>query len=136
LARPLAGGLMMVGFAGLVVASLPGLGGSAASAPTDQRLENMASQEPGSDLVGDAAASAAPYATDAAFAGASAGGAQASGPPPAAAPIGSLAVLERREAFTEASSGPSPLVVASAGLVAIGAGLFLLTLLRTALRRS
>jgi hypothetical protein len=138
LARPLAGGLMMVGFAGLLVASLPGLGGlggSAATAPADQRLESMASQEPSSDLVRDAAASAAPYATDASFGGAS-GGAQASAPPPAAAPIGSLAVLERREALTDSASGPSPLFLASVGLVAIGAALFLLTLLRTAPRRS
>ncbi|HEV8490587.1 MAG TPA: hypothetical protein VGQ58_12455, partial [Candidatus Limnocylindrales bacterium] len=139
LARPLAGGLMMVGFAGLLVASLPGLGGSAALAPADQRLESVASPALGSEIQGqsggDAKASAEPYATDRAFAVASRG-AQASVPPPAAAPGGSLAIVEPRGTLTDAPSGPSPLVLASVGLVAIGAGLFLLTLLRRVPGRS
>jgi hypothetical protein len=141
LARPLAGGLLMVGFAGLLVASIPGLGGSAALGPADQRLESVASPAPapGSEIQGqsggDAKASAEPYATDRAFAVASRG-AQASVPPPAAAPVGSVAIVEPRGSLTEAPSAPSPLVLASVGLVAIGAGLLLLTLLRRFPRRS
>jgi hypothetical protein len=130
LARPLAGGLMMVGFAGLLVASLPGLSGSAVPATADQRLQSVASPAPGAEIQGqgggDAPASLAPYPTDEAFAGASRAGAQASAPP-VAAPTATTTVM---------TYGPSPLVLASVGLVTIGAGLFLLTLLRTAPRRS
>ena len=130
---------MMVGFAGLLMASFPGLGGSAALAPADQRLESMASPAPGSDIQGqsggDAKASAEPYATDRAFAVASQG-AEASVAPPAAAPGGSFAIVEPRGRSSGAPSGPSALVLGSVGLVAIGAGLFALTLLRRVPRRS
>jgi len=145
LARPLAGGLMMIGFAGLLVASLPGLGGPAASTPADQRLESVASPMPDSEIQGGPAAPGAsgqPAATDetlgevrgSAGRGASlqpaAGGPAASAPAPEPGPA-----KTSRGAARDAVAGPSGLVIGSVALVAIGAVLFLASLLTPGPRR-
>jgi hypothetical protein len=141
LARPLAGGLMMIGFAGLLVASLPGLGGSAASAPADKRLEYRSSPATDSQVQGgpDApGASAAPAPTDATLgevrgsAGQGESIAPAAGGPISTPAAGPDAFKTARDALV----GPSALVIGSVALVAIGAALFLASLLRPGPRRS
>jgi hypothetical protein len=140
LARPLAGGLMMIGFAGLLVASLPGLGGSAGSAPADQRLEYRASPATDSHVQGgpDApGASAAPAPTDATLGEERSGSGQgASLPPEAGGPAASAAAPALVETGRDSAAGPSALVVGSVALVAIGAVLFLASVLRAGPRRS
>jgi hypothetical protein len=140
LARPLAGGLMMIGFAGLLVASLPGLGGSAAGAPADQRLEYLASPAADSQVQGGPnapGASAVPAPTDATLGGVRGGAGQGESIQPAAeGPIstpaaGRDAVKTARDSLT----GPSALVIGSVALVGIGAVLFLASLLRPGPRR-
>lgn len=146
LARPLAGGLMMLGIAGLLVASLPGLPQFGSASSADQRLELAASPVPDSAIQGEPLlpyASGAPAASVApgdvrggAGQGASAPpvsvgvpGASAPAPAPAEGP-------DAAKTAREATRGPSPLVIGSVALVAIGALLFLASLLRPGPRRS
>jgi hypothetical protein len=146
LARPFAGGLMMIGFAGLLVASLPGLGGPASVAPADRRLESLASPMPDSEIQGGPAAPGAsgePAATDETLgevrdsAGQGASLRPVAGGPPASAPAAEPGPIKTsREAARDAVAGPSGLVIGSAALVAIGAVLFLASLLRPGPRRS
>lgn len=147
LARPLAGGLMMLGFAGLLVASLPGLSllGSSSSAG-DQRLEFAASPAPDSEIQGGPLvpyASGAPSATEAApgdVRGAAGQGASippGAGAPGASAPAPAPAVgPEAARTARDAATGPSPLVIGSVALIAIGAVLLLSSVLQPARRRS
>jgi len=141
-ARPLAGGLMMLGVAGLLVASLPGLGSSAALAPADRHLEFSATPSTGSDiqaLPGAAPdASGEPSPTDPVVIERLGGGSPAPSRPPTAAGQGTAQTPEpdtTTGAGDSAGSGPSALVVGSLALLAVGAALFVLSLLRTAPRR-
>ena len=129
LARPLAGGLMMLGFAGLLVASLPGaqLG---ASPSADRLLEFRASPMPGSEIQG---APAFPQASDAALGEAPGGAGQGQSSAPTVNPE---TLKATREAGRDAVAGPSALVVGSAALLAIGGLLLLASLLRPGPRRS
>jgi hypothetical protein len=143
LARPLAGGLMMIGFAGLLVASFPGLGGPASLAPADQRLQYLASPSPGSEVAGEpraaAGSSTEPVPSDEAFVDSRGGGGQgaslapAAGGPISTPQVGPDGIRTNRDS---ADTGPSPLVIGSVALVAIGAFLFLASLLRPGPRRS
>jgi hypothetical protein len=142
LARPLAGGLMMLGFAGLLVASLPGLGGAASLTSGDQRLEFMGSPSPGSDIQAGPDAPGAPSnpaSTEAAYGGVRANGGQAASVHPAAGgPIttSTEAPDEIRTGRETVAAGPSALLIGSVALVAIGAFLFLASLLQPGPRRS
>lgn len=131
LARPLAGGLMMLGFAGLLVAALPGVSQRAIGTASDQRLEFQASPTPESDIQGGrpqaADPSAQPYASGSEFVGAHGGAGQGSD-----APIEPGAVTSGRET----AAGPSALVVGSLAVLALGAALFIASLVRTGPRRS
>lgn len=143
-ARPLAGGLMMLGFAGLLVASLPGVGQLGGATSAQQRLELAGSPAPDSAIQGEPLmpyASEAPASSDtgdvrgAAGQGASAPpvaegapGASASAPAPAAGP-------EVARTARDATAGPSPLVVGSVALIAIGAVLFVSSMVGLAARR-
>jgi hypothetical protein len=137
LVRPLAGGLMMVGFAGLLVAAIPGIGGSAA--PTsDRALGSLSSSAPGSEAAAPGS-SAEPNPSDAAFVdtqGGSVPGATLS--PVAGRPASTPAVSpDLLKASREtAAAGPSALLLGSLALVAIGAAIFLLSLFRTGPRGS
>jgi hypothetical protein len=130
-ARPLAGGLMMLGFAGLLIASLPGVSQQAGLPASDQRLEAHASPPPGSDAQGGqlqpAAASPRPYASGSEFTDVQGGAGQAS-----ATPTEPDATAYERDT----AAGPSALLVGSVAVLAIGAGLFLASLLRTGPRTS
>ena len=134
-ARPLAGGLMMLGFAGLLVGSLPGLTQFGAAPSADRRLEFAASPAPDSAIQGEPlvpAASAAPAATDS-----NAGDARGGAVPGASAPAPAPAVAsDPPRTARDAAPGPSPLVVGSIALIAIGAALLLATRLQPARRRS
>jgi hypothetical protein len=145
-ARPLAGGLMMLGFAGLLVASLPGLSLLGSSSSADQRLEFLASPAPDSAIQGERLV---PYASGAAAASAAPGdvpggagqGASvppvAVGAPGASAPAPAPAVgSEGAKTARDVATGPSPLVIGSVALIGIGAFLLVGSLLRPGSRRS
>jgi len=145
LARPLAGGLMMLGVAGLLVASLPGLSLLGPSWAGDQRLEFAASPAPDSEIQGGPVvpyASAAPAASEALGDVRGAAGQGASIPPGAGAPGASAPApapavgSDPAKTAREATTGPSPLVIGSVALIAIGAVLLLSSLLQPARRRS
>ncbi len=142
LARPLAGGLMMLGFAGLLVATQPGLSLFGGASTADQRLEYRASSAPESEIQGgpDAAyASGAPSATDAAFGGVRGSARQVGSLQPAAGgPIttSTEAPDEVKAGREPVAAGPSGLLIGSLALVAIGAFLFLASLLRPGPGRS
>lgn len=131
LSRPLAGGLMMLGFAGLLVAALPGVSQRAVGTASDQRLEFQASPTPESDIQGGkpqaADPSAQPYASGSEFVDAHGGAGQGSGAPIEPDPVTSA---------RETAAGPSALVVGSVAVLALGAVLFLASLVRTGPRRS
>jgi hypothetical protein len=142
LARPLAGGLMMLGFAGLLVASLPGLSLLGSSSSADQRLEFTASPAPDAAIQGEplvpyasgAPAASAPGDVRGAGQGASVpsvavGVPGASNPAPAPGP-------EAVKTARDATTGPSPLVIGSVALIAIGAVLLLTSVLQPGRRRS
>jgi hypothetical protein len=141
LARPLAGGLMMLGIAGLLVASLPGLGGSASPAAGDQ-LQYLASPSQGAEIAGEpravAGSSADPVPSDAAFVDSrGSGGPGASVQPAAGGPISTPAIEpDRIKKARDEASGPSAMVIGSVALVAIGAVLLLTSLLLPRPRRS
>lgn len=123
LARPLAGGLMTVGLAGLLVAALPGLAPNAATTglPFDAYRPESSSGTP----IGAAGGQSGPDTTAV--------------PPRAVAPLESPAgqlEAEKLRLSRDASSGPSPLVVGSAALVVVGAALFVLTLGRPRRRQA
>jgi hypothetical protein len=135
-ARPLAAGLMMVGFAGLVVAALPEMSRQAASAPPDQRIAAQASPTPESDIAGGrplpAAGEPAASGDDLQFGGADQG---TTGQPGAAGSESApSAPAETKASPGVAASGPSVLTIGSLALALIGAALFLSTLLRTGTR--
>jgi anti-sigma factor RsiW len=139
LVRPLAGGLMMVGMAGLLVAAIPGMAGPAALAPAERAIVSSA---PGTEVQaqpGDLAASAIPDPSDAAFQGGS-GGPGASLAPAAGGPASTPAApAVDPDSFTakrDTAAGPSALLLGSLALVAIGAGIFLVSLVRTGPRGS
>jgi hypothetical protein len=149
LARPVAGGLMMLGVAGLLVASLPGLSLLGSSSSADQRLEFLASPAPGSEVQGGPVA---PYASEAPAASAAvpgdvrgagqgasippgAGGTAASAPAPVPA-VGPDSVKTQPETTREATTGPSPLVIGSVALIAVGAVLLITSVLQPGRRRS
>jgi hypothetical protein len=148
LARPLAGGLMMLGVAGLLLASLPGLPQLGSASSADQRLEFAASPAPDAAIQGEPVVPPlVPYASGAPAPSAApgdvrgAGGQDASAPPVAAGVPGASAPApavepERVKTGRDAATGPSPLVIGSVALVAIGAALFLAPLLRRDPRRS
>lgn len=142
LARPLAGGLMMLGFAGLLVATQPWLSQFGGASTADQRLEYRASPVPDSEIQGgpDAAyASGAPSATDAALGGVRGSAGQAASLQPAAgAPIltSTGAPDEFKTGREGVAAGPSGLVIGSVALVAIGAFLLLASWLSPGPRRS
>lgn len=141
LARPLAGGLMMLGFAGLLVASLPGMPQFGAAPSADQRLEFQASPASDSEIQGgpaDPYASGAPAATDASLGEVRGGAGQGEGLQPAAGePIStSAAGPNGSKSARDAAVGPSALVIGSVALIAIGAVLLVASLLRPGPRRS
>jgi hypothetical protein len=147
LARPLAGGLMMLGVAGLLVASLPGLSLLGSSSSADQRLEFTASPAPDAAIQGEplvpyasgAPAASAPGDVSGAGQGASiptgAGGTAASAPAPVPA-VGPDSVKTEPETARDVATGPSPLVIGSVALIAIGAVLLLASVLQPGRRRS
>ena len=145
-ARPLAGGLMMLGFAGLLVASLPRLSPFGASTSADQRLEVLASPAPDSAIQGEPLvpyASGAPAASDAPGDVRGAGGQGASVPPVAVGEPGASAPApapavgpDPAKTAREVAAGPSPLVIGSVALIAIGAVLLLVSVLLPARRPS
>lgn len=146
LARPIAGGLMMLGFAGLLVAALPSVSQLGTSSAADQRLELLASPVPGSETQGQpqAPAPSGPSATDAEFGDVRGGAGQGASPLPvaggpasaSAAAVDPDALRASREPGRDAVAGPSALAIGSVALVAIGAALFLASLRRPGPRRS
>jgi hypothetical protein len=135
LVRPLASGLMMVGFAGLVIASLPGLSQTAGGSPSDLRSEAAASATPAADIQaqpGEPASTGAEFFDE--------GSRQGRSVPPAAGGPGSAPTVQPDSVETgrdtAAVAGPSALLVGSLVLVALGAALFLVSLLRTGFHRS
>lgn len=129
-ARPLAGGLMMLGFAGLLVASLPGVSQQASLPASGQRLEAQASPTPVLDVAGGqpqaAVPSTQPLASGSEFVDAQGGDGQGSDAP----------IEPGTKSGPEAAAGPSALVVGSVALLGLGAALFLVSLVRTGPRPS
>jgi hypothetical protein len=135
LVRPLASGLMMVGVAGLLIASLPGLSQTAGGSSSNLRSEAAASATPASDIQ---AQPREPASTGAEFFDKNSG--LGGSVPPAAEGPGSGPTVNPDSVETgrdaAAVAGPSALLVGSLVLVALGAALFLVSLLRTGFRRS
>ena len=130
LARPLAGGLMMLGFAGLLVAGFPGAAQLGGSPSADRLLEFRASATPGTEIQG---APAVPQASGAALGEAPDVAGQGQSSAPTADPE---ALKATPEAGRDAVAGPSALVVGSVALLAIGALVLVASLLRPGPRRS
>jgi hypothetical protein len=136
LVRPLAGGLMMVGFAGLLLAAIPGIVGPAV-VPSDRALQVASSAPPESQIQGEPGAlepSANPGPTDLTFGGAQGGSVPGgSSAPQAGRPEATRSADPDllKSSRDTAATGPSALLLGSVVLVGIGAVLFLVSLVRT-----